>query len=53
MKDWKETLKSELNEVLADLINFIEFEEAMTVDPKTQIRIRKKLEELGIWEKID
>lgn len=53
MKDWKETLKSELNEVLADLINFIEFEEAMTMDPKTQLRIRQKLEELGIWEKLN
>jgi hypothetical protein len=39
------------NDLVADLVNFIETEEAFTVDPKTQDRICKKLEELGIWNK--
>lgn len=32
-----------------DLIKFLEYEEAMSVDPTTQRRIRAKLVELGIW----
>jgi hypothetical protein len=36
---------------LNELIKFIEYEEAMTVDPTTQRRIRAKLVELGIWKK--
>lgn len=36
---------------LDELIKFIEYEEAMTVDPTTQRRIRAKLVELGIWKK--
>jgi low affinity Fe/Cu permease len=35
---------------LDDLIKFLEYEEAMSIDPKTQKRIRAKLIELGIWE---
>lgn len=42
---------ADLQGQLDDLINFIEYEEAMTVDPTTQRRIRAKLVELGIWEK--
>lgn len=34
-----------------DLISFLEYEEAYTVDPKSQRRIRAKLEELKVWEK--
>lgn len=35
---------------LDDLIKFLEYEEAMSVDPTTQRRIRAKLIELGIWQ---
>jgi hypothetical protein len=35
---------------LDDLIKFLEYEEAMSVDPTTQRRIRAKLVELGIWK---
>lgn len=31
-------------------IKFLEYEEAMTVDPNTQRRIGKLLNELGIWQ---
>jgi hypothetical protein len=41
------------NDTVAELIDFIEYEEAMTADPKTQERIRQKLIELKVWEKID
>ena len=34
-----------------DLINFLEYEEAYTVDPKSQKRIRLKLEEIEVWKK--
>lgn len=34
---------------LDDLIKFLEYEEAMSVDPTTQRRIRLKLQELGVW----
>jgi hypothetical protein len=34
-----------------DLISFLEYEEGYTVDPKSQKRIRTKLEELGVWKK--
>lgn len=47
----KEEVVENWNDLVADLIDFIEFEEAMTADPKTQLRIREKLESLGIWEK--
>jgi hypothetical protein len=42
---------ADLEGKLDDLIKFLEYEEAMTVDPTTQRRIRAKLVELGIWEK--
>lgn len=35
---------------LDDLIEFLEYEEAFTVDPKTAIRIRQRLEQLGVWK---
>jgi hypothetical protein len=41
---------ADLEGKLDDLIKFLEYEEAMTVDPTTQRRIRTKLVELGIWE---
>lgn len=41
---------ADLEGKLDDLIKFLEYEEAMTVDPTTQKRIRAKLIELGIWE---
>ena len=41
---------ADLEGKLDDLIKFLEYEEAMTVDPTTQKRIRTKLIELGIWE---
>lgn len=40
---------ADLEGQLTDLISFLEYEEAYTVDPKTQKRIRAKLVELGIW----
>ena len=41
---------ADLEGKLDDLIKFLEYEEAMSVDPTTQRRIRAKLIELGIWE---
>lgn len=32
-----------------EIIAFLEYEEAFTSDPTTQLRIRKKLQQLGIW----
>lgn len=32
-----------------EIIAFLEYEEAFTADPRTQERIRKKLQQLGIW----
>jgi len=40
-----EELKAEYDQIIA----FLEYEEAFTVDPRTQERIRKKLQQLGIW----
>lgn len=34
---------------LDELIKFLEYEEAMTVDPTTQKRIRKILIDMGVW----
>jgi hypothetical protein len=39
-------LQSQYDEV----IDFIEREEAYTVDPKSQARIRAKLVSLGVWK---
>lgn len=33
-----------------ELVKFLEYEEAFTVDPKTQRRIKSKLIELGLWK---
>lgn len=44
------TSLADLEGKLDDLIKFLEYEEAMSVDPTTQRRIRAKLVELGIWE---
>lgn len=41
---------TDLQDKIDDLIKFIEYEEAMTVDPTTQKRIRAKLIELGVWQ---
>lgn len=41
---------TDLQDKIDDLIKFIEYEEAMTVDPTTQKRIRAKLVELGVWQ---
>ena len=51
MSDYPDYVVDNWNDLVADLVNFIETEEAFTVDPKTQDRIREKLEELGIWNK--
>ena len=32
-----------------DLIKFIEYEEAMTIDPRSQQKMSAKLIELGLW----
>ncbi|MFN9115455.1 MAG: hypothetical protein ACK5XN_35820 [Bacteroidota bacterium] len=32
-----------------EIIAFLEYEEAFTVDTRTQQRIRAKLQQLGIW----
>jgi hypothetical protein len=45
-----EQVQDNWNDTVAELIDFIEYEEAMTSDPKTQMRIREKLKELGIWD---
>ena len=55
-EDWssfkkiKEEETKEFIDVI-DLISFLEYEEGYTVDPKSQKRIRTKLEELGVWKK--
>ena len=36
---------------LKELLALLEYEEALTVDPRTQQRISTKLTELGIWKK--
>ena len=40
-----EQLQAEYDQIIA----FLEYEEAFTVDPRTQDRIRAKLQQLGIW----
>jgi hypothetical protein len=40
-----EDIQKEYDQIIA----FLEYEEAFTVDPRTQERIRKKLQQLGIW----
>ena len=50
-KKWCPSSIADLQDQLDELIKFIEYEEAMTVDPTTQKRIRTKLVELGVWKK--
>ncbi len=48
----KEQLDSELksyNNLIKELLAFIEYEEAMTVDTRSQQRMSAKLRELGLW----
>lgn len=40
---------ADIQDKLDDLIKFLEYEEAMTVDPRSQRNIAAKLKELGIW----
>ena len=50
----QDKLTSEVNQDrinVHQLIEFLEYEEALTKDPKTATRIRLLLIELGIWEK--
>lgn len=50
-KQFKHLENEETSINVKDLISFLEYEEAYTVDPKSQRRIRAKLEELKVWEK--
>lgn len=47
--DFVDFFKDEKAEKFDDLVAFLEYEEAYTVDPNTQKRIRTKLVELDIW----
>ena len=42
--------KADLQGQYDELVEFLEYEEAYTTDRNTQTRIRKKLEQLGIWQ---
>jgi hypothetical protein len=37
------------NDLIKELVSFLEYEEAMTVDTRSQQRMAAKLTELGIW----
>ena len=37
------------NDLIKELVHFLEYEEAMTVDTRSQQRMSAKLRELGIW----
>ena len=37
------------NDLIKELVSFLEYEEAMTVDTRSQQRITNKLIELGLW----
>jgi hypothetical protein len=37
------------NTLIKELVHFLEYEEAMTVDTKSQQRMSEKLIELGLW----
>lgn len=45
------TSNMSLQETFDELVQFLEYEEAYTVDPKTQRRIKEKLIQLEIWKK--
>jgi hypothetical protein len=44
------TSNADLQGKYDELVKFLEYEEAMSVDPTTQRRIRAKLVELGEWQ---
>jgi hypothetical protein len=50
MSNYSDYIVDNWNDLVAEIIDFIEYEEAFTVDPKTQDRIRTKLIDLGIWK---
>ena len=37
------------NDLIKELVHFLEYEEAMTVDTRSQQRMSDKLIELGLW----
>jgi hypothetical protein len=37
------------NDMIRELVHFLEYEEAMTVDTRSQQRMSSKLKELGLW----
>lgn len=37
------------NDLIRELVHFLEYEEAMTVDTRSQQRMSAKLIELGLW----
>jgi hypothetical protein len=37
------------NELIKELVALLEYEEALTVDPRSQQRMSAKLIELGLW----
>lgn len=39
------------NDVIKELVSLLEYEEALTVDPRSQQRISEKLRKLNIWPK--
>ena len=43
------TSNMSLQDAFDELVKFLEYEEAYTVDTRTQQRIREKLQELEIW----
>ena len=44
------TSKADLQGQYDELVEFLEYEEGYTTDRETAKRIRKKLEQLGIWQ---
>ena len=48
----KASIESKLkncNDLIRELVHFLEYEEAMTVDTRSQQRMSAKLIELGLW----
>lgn len=48
----KASIESKLkncNDLIRELVQFLEYEEAMTVDTRSQQRMSAKLIELGLW----
>jgi hypothetical protein len=44
-----ETKLKNCNDLIRELVHFLEYEEAMTVDTRSQQRMSSKLIELGLW----